>query len=61
MIKIAFALHDVEFDDVKKCTTTKEMWDKMTIVHGEDHNVLRAKAESMGGKYETWGWKKVRL
>lgn len=52
MIYIASSLTNVEFDDVKNCTTAKHMWDKIKLVHGGDNNVRRAKVESLRGKYD---------
>lgn len=40
MNDIASSLNDIEFDDVNKCTTGKEMWDNLALVHGGDDNVL---------------------
>lgn len=51
MIEIASSLNDVEFDDIKDCATTKEMWDKLVPFHGGDQNVLREKVESPRGKF----------
>jgi hypothetical protein len=52
MIEIASALNDLEFDDVKNCANAKKMWDKLALVHGGDPNLLRAKVESLRGKYD---------
>lgn len=41
MIEIQFSLNEFEFDDVKNCSNSKQMWDKLTLVHGVDPNVLR--------------------
>ena len=49
MIYIASALNYVEFDEVKSCTTTHEMWIKLKDIYGGDDNVRRAKAESLRG------------
>lgn len=58
MIEIASTLNDVEFDDIKNCTNAKQIWNKLTLVHVEDPNVLRAKAKSLRGKYDDMGMKK---
>lgn len=36
----------------KDCTTAKKMWDKLAQIHGEDTNMLRAKEESLRGKFD---------
>ena len=45
-------LNDVEFDNLKNCATTKEMWDKISLVHGGYQNVLREKDGSLKGKFD---------
>ena len=50
MIDIASALSYAEFDEVKDCKTTFEMWNKLKDIYGGDDNVKRAKAESLRGK-----------
>ena len=49
MINITYALSYVEFDEVKDCKTTHEMWTKPKDIYGGDENVIRAKAESLRG------------
>ena len=49
MIDIASALNYVEFDEVKSCTTTYDMWIKLKSIYGGDDNVRRAKAKSLKG------------
>lgn len=44
MIDIASALSYEEFDDVKDCKTTFEMWNKLKDIYGGDENVKRAKS-----------------
>ena len=49
MIDIASALSYEEFDEVKDCKTSFEMWNKLKDIYGCDDNVRRAKAESLRG------------
>lgn len=51
MIGIASSLNYFEFDEVKKCATTHEMWNKMKTIYGGDDNVRRAKEESLRGHF----------
>ena len=52
MIEIDSLLNDIEFDDIKKYSIAKEMWDKLLLVDGSDQNVLREKSESLRGKFD---------
>ena len=52
MIKILFALNDLEFYDIKNQKNAKEMWEKFILMYGGDENVLRAKFKSIRGKYD---------
>lgn len=52
MIEIASSLNYFDFYYVENCTTTKEMWEKFALFHGGDDNVLRAKVETLRGKYD---------
>ena len=52
MIDIASALSYAEFDEVKDCKTTHEMWIKIKDIYGGDDNVRRAKVESLKGKFD---------
>lgn len=52
MIDLTSSLSYVEFDDVKDCTTTKKMWDKLAQILEGDKNVLRDKAKSLRGKFD---------
>ena len=52
MIGIDFALNYVEFDEVKYCPTTREMWNKLQKIQGRDDNVRRAKAKSLRGQFD---------
>ena len=45
MINIASAISNVEFDEVKDCKTTHEMWNKLKDIYGGDDNVKRSKEE----------------
>lgn len=52
IIEIASPLNYVEFDEVKGCATTHDMWKKMKDIYGGDVNVKRAKAESLRGHFD---------
>ena len=43
MIDITSTLNYVEFDDVKDCATTFEMWNKLKDISGRVKNVKKAK------------------
>ena len=43
IIDISSSLNDVEFYVTKVYATSKDIWDKMILVHGGDHNVFKAK------------------
>ena len=47
MIDIASTLSYVEFDEVKDCKTSYELWNKLKYIYGGDDNVRRAKVESL--------------
>ena len=49
MIDIASTLSYAEFDEVKHCQTTFEMWNKLKEIFGENDIVKRAKVESLKG------------
>ncbi|WP_169713841.1 hypothetical protein, partial [Paludifilum halophilum] len=49
---ISSALSYVEFDDIKGFYSTKKMWDSLHTIYGGDANVLRAKSESLRGKFD---------
>lgn len=49
MIDIAFALSYAEFDEVKDCKATFEMWNKLKDIYEGDDNGRRAKSESLRG------------
>lgn len=56
MLEISSSLSYLEFDDIKYCDikycdTTKKMWDAIQTIYGGDTNVLRAKSESLRGKF----------
>ena len=52
MIDIASTLSYEEFDEVKDCKTSFEMWNKIKDIYGGDDNVRRAKAESLRGEFD---------
>lgn len=52
MLEISFSISYSKFDNVKGCTMMKEMWDNLTLIYGGDTNVLRAKVESLRGKFD---------
>ena len=51
MLEIASALSYSKFDDIKGCDSVKKMWDTLHTIYGVDTNVLRAKYESLRGKF----------
>ena len=51
-LEIAPSLSYFEFDDIKSCDTTKKMWDTLQTIYGGHKNVLRAKSESLRGKFD---------
>ena len=51
MLEIASSLSYVEFDDIKGCDSAKKMWDALHTIYGRDTDVLRAKFESLRGKF----------
>ena len=52
MIDIASALSYAEFDEVKDCKTTFDMWNGLKDIYGGDENVRRANAESLIGQFD---------
>ena len=46
MIDIASTLNYIEFDEVKGCTTTHEMWTKLKDIYGGDDNVITPKEKA---------------
>ena len=52
MIDIASALNYAEFNEVKDCKTTFEMWKKLKDIYGGDENVRRAKEERLRGHFD---------
>ena len=52
MIDIASALSYDEFDEIKDCKTTFDMWNKLNKIYGGDENVRIAKAESLRGQFD---------
>ena len=51
MLEIASTLRYAEFDDIKSLDSAKKMWDALHTIYGGDENVLRAKSESLRGKF----------
>ena len=51
MLEIESALSYVKFDDIKVYYSINKMWDSLHTIYGGDKNVLRAKAESLRGKF----------
>ena len=51
-MEIASSLIYLEFDDIKECDYDKKMWDALQKIYEGDNNVLRAKAESLRGKFD---------
>ena len=52
MIYISFSLSYEEFDEIKDCKITFEMWNKLKYIYGGDENVRRAKVESLRGQFD---------
>ena len=52
MIDIASSLNHAEFDEVKDCATTFEMWKKLKDIYGGDDNVKRAKVGILRGQFD---------
>ena len=52
MLEIASALTYSKYEDIKNCGTAKLMWDTLATIYGGDTNVLRAKVESLRGKFD---------
>lgn len=52
MMEIVVACTDAKFEDIKSCTTTKDMCDKLSQVYSGDVNVKRARAESLRGRFD---------
>ena len=52
MLDIALALSYAEYDDIKKCGTTHQMWETLSRIYGGDDNVKRAKRESLRGHFD---------
>lgn len=51
-MEIASALSYAKFDDIKDLDSAKKMWDSLATIYGGDINVLRAKVESLRGKFD---------
>ena len=51
-MEITSALSYDSFDDLKDCDSAKKMWEKLKTIYGGDDNVLRAKLESLRGKFD---------
>ena len=49
MIDIASTLSYEEFDEIKDCKNSYEMWNKLKEIYGGDDNVKRDKVESLRG------------
>ena len=52
IVKISSTLSYAKFDDLKDCNTIKKTWDRLKTIYGGDDNVLRAKSESLRGKFD---------
>ena len=52
MLEIASTLSYAEFDDIKVLDSANKMWNALATIYGGDTNVLRAKAESLRGKFD---------
>ena len=51
MLEIAFTLSCTEFNDIKGFDSTKNMWDSLHTIYGGDTDFVRAKYESLRGKF----------
>lgn len=60
MIHLASSFSYAEVDDVKDCTTTKKIWNKLAHIFKEKI-VLRDKVESFRGKFDDMGMMKEKL
>ena len=49
MIDIASTLNYAEFDEVKGCSITHEMWKKIKDIYGGNDDVRRPKVEILRG------------
>ena len=52
MIDIAYTLSYDEFNELKYCPTTHEMWNKLKDIYEGDDNVRRAKPKSLRGQFD---------
>ena len=52
MIEISFGLNESKVKDVKEFVASKEMWDRMMLVHGGDLNILRSKPKIIRLNYD---------
>ena len=52
MTNIASSLSYEEFDEVKDCKITFEMWNKLKDIYGGDYNVRRAKEKGLRGQFD---------
>ena len=52
MLEIASTLSYAKFDYIKGLNSAKIMWDTLATIYGGDTNVLRAKVESLRGKFD---------
>ena len=52
MLEISSTLSYPKFDDIKDLDSIKKMWDTLANIYGGDTNVLRAKVESLRGKFD---------
>ena len=52
MLEIASTQSYVDFNDIKGCDSMKKMWDTLCTIFVGDTNVLRAKSESLRGKFD---------
>ena len=52
MLEIASTLRYVKLDDIKGCDSAKKIWDALHTIYRGDTNILRAKSESLRGKFD---------
>ena len=60
MLEITSTLSYSEFDDIKSLDSEKKIWDALHIIYGGDTNVLRAKVESLKGKFDDMRMQKCK-
>lgn len=52
MLEIESTLSYTNFDDIKECTNTKKIWEKLQTIYGGDTNFLRENSKILRGKFD---------